>query len=45
LATRFWSYTSELDFAAAAPYALMMVVMSLPLVLLLKIQADKVSGS
>ena len=45
LATRFWSYTSELDYASAAPYALMMVVMSLPLVLLLKIEAERVSGS
>ncbi len=36
LATRFWSFTSELNFAAAAPYALCMVVLSLPLVVLLR---------
>ena len=31
LATEFWSLTSELDYAAAAPYALLMVLLSLPL--------------
>ena len=44
LATRFWAYASELDFAAAAPYALLMVVLSLPLVVLLRMQADKASA-
>ncbi|WP_375450291.1 ABC transporter permease [uncultured Devosia sp.] len=43
LAMRFWSYTSELNFAAAAPYALLMVVLSLPLVLLLRLEADRES--
>lgn len=41
LATRFWAYTSELDFSSAAPYALLMVVISMPLVLLMRLQADK----
>jgi iron(III) transport system permease protein len=43
LAMRFWSYTSELNFAAAAPYAVLMVVLSLPLVLLLRLEADRES--
>jgi iron(III) transport system permease protein len=42
LATRFWSYTAELDFSSAAPYALLMVLLSLPLVLLLRLEADRV---
>ncbi|WP_323013323.1 iron ABC transporter permease [Devosia sp.] len=40
LAMRFWSYTSELNFAAAAPYAVLMVALSLPLVILLRVEAD-----
>ena len=43
LATRFWAYTAELNFSAAAPYALLMVVVSLPLVLLLRLEADRVT--
>jgi iron(III) transport system permease protein len=43
LATRFWAYTSELDFSSAAPYALLMIVLSLPLVALLRIEADRIS--
>lgn len=35
LATRFWALTSEIDYVAAAPYALLMVISSLPLTLLL----------
>ncbi len=42
LATRFWAYTSELDFSSAAPYAVLMVVLSLPLVILLRVEADRV---
>ncbi len=42
LATRFWAYTAELDFSSAAPYALLMVLLSLPLVLLLRLEADRV---
>ena len=30
LAMRFWSLSSELDYAAAAPYALMLVALSIP---------------
>ena len=41
LAMRFWSYTAELNFAAAAPYAVLLIVLSLPLVLLLRLQADR----
>ena len=41
LATRFWAHTSELDFSSAAPYALLMVILSLPLVLLLRLEADR----
>jgi iron(III) transport system permease protein len=44
LATRFWAYTAELDFSSAAPYALLMVVLSLPLVLLLRLEADRVTN-
>jgi iron(III) transport system permease protein len=44
LATRFWAFAAELDFAAAAPYALMMVVLSLPLIVLLRLQADRALG-
>ncbi len=42
LATRFWAYTSELDFSSAAPYAVLMVILSLPLVILLRVEADRV---
>ena len=41
LAMRFWSYTSELDFASAAPYAVLMILFSCPLVILLQLQADR----
>lgn len=45
LATQFWSHTSELDYAAAAPYALAMILASLPLMLLLQIQSRRLAGS
>ncbi|NHN54690.1 iron ABC transporter permease [Calidifontibacter sp. DB0510] len=35
LATRFWSLSNELDYAGAAPYALLLVVLSLPMTYLL----------
>jgi len=41
LATKFWALTSELDYAAAAPYALLMILLSLPLTVLLRRQADR----
>jgi iron(III) transport system permease protein len=45
LATKFWALTSELDYAAAAPYALLMILLSLPLTLLLRRQADRTLGA
>ncbi|WP_051321026.1 ABC transporter permease [Rhizobium mesoamericanum] len=44
LATKFWSLTSEIDYMAAAPYAFMMVVLSLPLTLLLYAQSKRTAG-
>jgi iron(III) transport system permease protein len=44
LATRFWAFADELDFAAAAPYAAMMVILSLPLVALLRLQTERMLG-
>jgi iron(III) transport system permease protein len=44
LATRFWALTGELDYAAAAPYAVMMIVWSLPLTFLLYTQSRRAAG-
>lgn len=44
LATSFWARTSEIDYAAAAPYALLMVLLSLPLTGLLYHQSRRVAG-
>ncbi len=44
LATKFWSLTSEIDYVAAAPYAVMMVLLSLPLTFLLYIQSRRAAG-
>jgi len=44
LATAFWSLSGELDYAGAAPYALLMIVISLPLVWLLHAQSTRLSG-
>jgi len=44
LATKFWSLTSEIDYVSAAPYAFMMVVLSLPLTLLLYVQSKRTAG-
>jgi iron(III) transport system permease protein len=44
LATAFWAHTSEIDYASAAPYALIMVLLSLPLTWLLYIQSRRSSG-
>ena len=41
LAMRFWAYTSELDFAAAAPFATLMIALSVPLVVLVQLQSDR----
>jgi iron(III) transport system permease protein len=32
---QFWTHTNDLDYAAAAPYAVLMVALSLPVTLLL----------
>lgn len=44
LATSFWSLTNEIDYAAAAPYAAMMILASLPLTIILRNQSMRVSG-
>jgi iron(III) transport system permease protein len=44
LATQFWALTSEIDYVAAAPYALMMVLLSLPLTVLLYTQSQRTLG-
>jgi iron(III) transport system permease protein len=44
LAMAFWALTSEIDYAAAAPYALLMVIFSLPLTALLHHQSKKIAG-
>jgi iron(III) transport system permease protein len=44
LATEFWSLTSEIDYAAAAPYAVMMVAASLPMTILLHLQSKRAAG-
>lgn len=44
LATSFWAYSSEIDYAAAAPYALIMVLLSLPMTWLLYHQSKRTAG-
>lgn len=44
LSMRFWSLASELDYAAAAPYAAIMVVLALPITMLLVQQSSKVAA-
>ncbi len=44
LSMRFWSLSSELDYAAAAPYALIMVVLAIPVTLVLLRQSTKVAA-
>ena len=44
LATMFWSYSTEIDYAAAAPYAAIMVLFALPLTWLLHAQSKRVAG-
>jgi iron(III) transport system permease protein len=41
---RFWSLSSELDYAAAAPYALVLVVLAIPVTLVLLRQSTKVAA-
>jgi iron(III) transport system permease protein len=45
LAMRFWSLSGELDYAAAAPYALIMIVAAVPVTYLLFTQSRKVAGA
>ena len=44
LATGFWALSSEIDYAAAAPYALIMVLLSLPVTWLLYEQSRRTAG-
>ncbi|MBR2690062.1 MAG: iron ABC transporter permease [Aquamicrobium sp.] len=44
LAMAFWNYSGEIDYAAAAPYAAIMVLMSLPLTWLLYVQSKRMAG-
>ncbi|MFV8767938.1 ABC transporter permease subunit, partial [Yersinia enterocolitica] len=44
LATGFWALTSEIDYVAASPYALLMVALSLPLTWLLYSQSQRTAG-
>ena len=43
LAMAFWNYSGEIDYAAAAPYAAIMVLMSLPLTWLLYVQSKRMA--
>ncbi|MDU4642544.1 MAG: ABC transporter permease subunit [Klebsiella aerogenes] len=44
LSTGFWALTSEIDYVAAAPYAMLMIVISLPLTAVLYVQSKKIAG-
>nr|WP_295770576.1 iron ABC transporter permease [Rhodoferax sp.] len=44
LATSFWNYSGELDYAAAAPYALLMILLSLPMTWMLQMQSKRSAG-
>ncbi|MCQ4119515.1 iron ABC transporter permease [Rhodococcus sp. FXJ9.536] len=44
LSMQFWSLSSEIDYAGAAPYALIMIVLSLPVTYVLFAQSKKVAG-
>ena len=44
LATGFWALTSEIDYVTAAPYALIMILLSLPLTGILYYQSKRTSG-
>lgn len=44
LSMLFWSYSSELDYAAAAPYALVLVLLAIPVTLLLYRQSTKAAA-
>ena len=44
LSMLFWSFSSELDYASAAPYALVLVVLAIPVTLILFRQSTKVAA-
>lgn len=44
LTTAFWAYSGELDYASAAPYALIMILFSLPLTWMLYIHSKRAAG-
>jgi iron(III) transport system permease protein len=44
LATAFWAYSGEIDYAAAAPYAVIMILFALPLTWLLHTQSLRAAG-
>ena len=44
LAMVFWARSGEIDYAAAAPYAFIMVALSLPLTWLLHAQSRRMAG-
>ncbi|MDQ1740000.1 MAG: iron(III) transport system permease protein [Pseudonocardiales bacterium] len=44
LATQFWSFSSTIDYAAAAPYALLMIVLSIPVSWFLLVQSHRLAG-
>jgi len=44
LATEFWALSSEIDYAGAAPYALLMILLSAPMTYLLFAQSKKAAG-
>jgi iron(III) transport system permease protein len=44
LSMLFWSFSSELDYAAAAPYALVLVLLAIPVTLILFRQSTKVAA-
>ena len=44
LALAFWNFSGEIDYAAAAPYATIMVLLSLPLTFLLYAQSKRMAG-
>jgi iron(III) transport system permease protein len=44
LAMRFWSLSSELDYAAAAPYALLLILLSIPVTMVLLRQSTKAAA-
>ncbi|AVX89279.1 iron ABC transporter permease [Pseudomonas koreensis] len=44
LATGFWAMTSEIDYAAAAPHAFLMILLSLPLTAILYHQSRRTAG-